>query len=275
MPGCVALMYHVIGEPGADVERQWCVSPAAFRDQMRFLGDAGYNVVSMSQVVRWMEGRLGLPPNAVCITIDDGTRCILDAALPTLSELSLPAIAYVVSGSLGGWNEFVEPFGWSRRSLVGVCDVRTLVSSGVEIGSHSVSHADLAAIPPAQLHAELRDSRTRLESVLGSEIAHFAYPFGSLTRHVRDAAEAAGYRSACCVDDGRIHRRDDRFRLNRVEVHNRDSLDMFARKVKWAAKDPRLNVPTTRSLARRTLQRIGLYDAYLSVRDSRIQTRPR
>jgi O-antigen biosynthesis protein len=262
MSGCVALMYHVIGEPGVEKERQWCCSAAAFRDQMQLLRDSGYNVVSMSQLVGWMERRAELPPDAVCITIDDGTRCIVDAALPVLSAMAFPAIAYVVSGRLGADNDWLQRSGWSPRKLVDAADLRALATEGIEIGSHSVSHADLSVATPARIESELRDSKRRLEDVLGREVAHFAYPLGRLSRRARDAAEAAGYRSACTVEDGRIRRSDDRFRLSRVEVYNRDDLDTFARKVRRASADPGLGLVATRRIARRALQRVGLYDRY-------------
>jgi peptidoglycan/xylan/chitin deacetylase (PgdA/CDA1 family) len=261
MNGCVALMYHVIDEPRSVPERQWCCTPDSFRAQMQLLHDSGYNVVSMSQLVSWLEGRAELPGNAVCITIDDGTRCIVDAALPVLSAFSFPAIAYVVSGRLGAENDWLQEVGWAPRPLVDVPDLLDLVREGVEIGSHSVTHADLSVAAPALILQELSDSKARFEDALGMQVAHFAYPLGRLTKMARDAVEHTGYRSACTVEDGRIRRGDDRYRLNRVEIYHWDTLDVFARKVRWAAADAGFNLATVRRLARRTLKRAGLYDS--------------
>jgi peptidoglycan/xylan/chitin deacetylase (PgdA/CDA1 family) len=267
--GCVALMYHIVDDPRSDAERQWCCSPAAFRGQMQLLRESGYHPVSMSDLVRWVERRADLPPKPVCITIDDGTRCIVDTVLPVLSELSFPAIAYVVSGRIGGDNDWLQHAGWAKRALVDEADLHALVRGGIEIGSHSVSHPDLTVETPERVDAEVRDSRHRLEDLLGAEVAHFAYPLGRLDARTRDAVAAAGYRSACTVADGWIRRGDDPFRLNRVEIYHWDGLNDFARKLRWAAADVELSVRSTRRFARRALQRIGLYDAYAATRQPR------
>jgi peptidoglycan/xylan/chitin deacetylase (PgdA/CDA1 family) len=266
MSGCVALMYHIIDEPGSAPERQWCCSVQSFTDQMRLLRDLGYAPVSMSQVIAWMSKEGTLPPNAVCITIDDGTRCLVERAMPVLAALSFPATAYVVSSRLGGENDWLQQVGWSRRRIVDAHDLRELAACGIEVGSHSVSHVDLTVAPPPVVMAELRDSKSALEDVMGTEVAHFAYPMGRMTRRTRDAAEGAGYRSACTVEDGRIRRGDDPFRLSRVEVYHWDDLDSFERKLRWAAADPSLSARSARRLARRALQRIGLYDRFEALR---------
>jgi peptidoglycan/xylan/chitin deacetylase (PgdA/CDA1 family) len=118
----------------------------------------------------------------------------------------------------------------------------------------------------ATVLGELRDSKAALEDVVGSPVPHFAYPMGRFTAHTRDAVESSGYESACTVEDGRIRRHDDRFRLSRVEVYHWDSLGEFARKLRWASADPSLSARSARRLARRALQRVGLYDRLTSMR---------
>jgi peptidoglycan/xylan/chitin deacetylase (PgdA/CDA1 family) len=260
MSGCVALMYHIIDEPGSAPERQWCCSPQAFRDQMLLLRDEGWQPVPMGRVVRWMQGLDTMPPKAVCITIDDGTRCLVEQALPVLAGLQFPATCYLISSRIGADNDWLQRVGWSPRRIVDVADLRTLAASGIEIGSHSVSHVDLSVADDATTRAELRDSKAALEDLVGAPVAHFAYPMGRFTRRTRDAVESAGYASACTVEDGRIRQGDDRFQLDRVEVYHWDDLGMFARKLRWASADPTLSARSVRRLARRALQRMGLYD---------------
>jgi peptidoglycan/xylan/chitin deacetylase (PgdA/CDA1 family) len=266
MGGCVALMYHIIDEPGSDLERQWCCSPQAFSDQMHLLRETGHTPVSMSRVAQWMAGGQALPPKAVCITIDDGTRCLVEQALPVLADLSFPAIAYVVTSRLGRENDWLQRVGWSPRRIVDASDLRELAACGIEIGSHSVTHPDLTVTPPQQVMAEMQESKATLEDVLGSAVPHFAYPMGRMTRRTRDAAASAGYLSACTVEDGRIHRGDDPYRLNRVEVYHWDDLRTFERKLRWASADPVFSARSVRRLARRALQRVGLYERFEAFR---------
>ncbi len=41
---------------------------------MKYLHDNNYHVVPLSDVVRFVKHEIGLPPNAVAITIDDGYK---------------------------------------------------------------------------------------------------------------------------------------------------------------------------------------------------------
>ena len=51
----------------------------------------------------------------------------------------------------------------------------------VTIGAHTITHPRLKTLSDAQSHAEIMDSKTRIELELGREIRHFAYPVGDPT----------------------------------------------------------------------------------------------
>ncbi len=71
-----------------------------------------------------------------------------------------------------------------------------LLSSGMEIGSHTVTHPLLTRIPADRVRSELVESKARLEEHIGRRVDAFCYPAGYYDRRVRDATEAAGYRLA-------------------------------------------------------------------------------
>ena len=255
---CVVLMYHIIAPPRTEAERQWCCEPEQFRAQMRWLRASGHEPIGIGRLDRWLAGGDPLPPNAVCVTFDDGTRCLRDTALPILQEYDIPAVSYVVAGLLGGANAWVQSSGWSSRNLVGVADLRALREAGIEIGSHSMTHADLSNCEAGLRMAEVRDSRHRLEDTLGEPIHHFAYPFGRLNRDVYARVQEAGYRTAVTVTDGMVRRADDPLLLNRVEVFHWDDLSRFKRKVRWGIADPKLSLQSVKRLTHRALHRSGL-----------------
>ena len=74
--------------------------------------------------------------------------------------------------------------------------------SGLDIGSHTVSHPWLPRQDPGRLDRELADSRAALEDLLHRPIDSVAYPAGGWNAEVRDAAAAAGYRTGITVDRG-------------------------------------------------------------------------
>ncbi len=256
---CVVLMYHVIGMPATEAERQWCCEPERFHEQMRWLRESGHVPVNMDTVAAWLDGRGGLPQNAVCVTFDDGTRCLRETALPILREFDMPATAYIVAGLLGADNDWLHAAGWSRRTLLDAVDLRALRDSAVTLGSHSLTHVDLSRVDNDAIRREVADSRARLEDTLGTAVEHFAYPFGRVRQYAYDAVREAGYRTAATVADGAVRRGDDPLLLSRVEVYNWDDLKRFSRKVRWGAADPELRPRSLKRVARRLLQFGGLY----------------
>jgi peptidoglycan/xylan/chitin deacetylase (PgdA/CDA1 family) len=57
--------------------------------------------------------------------------------------------------------------------------IKELIAAGWEVGSHSMTHADLTQ--SASVDWELTQSRTNLENKLGVKVDTFAYPFGNYT----------------------------------------------------------------------------------------------
>ena len=65
-------------------------SPEAFDAQMDWLATQ-YNVISAWDLVDALRNGKRLPTRAVVITFDDGYKCYLDTALPTMRKYGLPS----------------------------------------------------------------------------------------------------------------------------------------------------------------------------------------
>lgn len=84
----------------------------------------------------------------------------------------------------------------------------------ITIGAHTQSHRALATLSTDGQHEELSCNKTFLESLLGQEVAHLAYPYGRPA--ITGPAEAAlarqlGFRTAVTTDPGHLfpaHGRD-------------------------------------------------------------------
>ena len=112
----------------------------------------------------------------------------------------------------------------SHRSLTGQ-EVAALASETLfEIGAHTVTHPVLAAQPLADQYCELRDSKIRLETLLGRSITTLSYPYGGSQHYTADTVHAAqnlGFSQACSVD-GHVWARTNRYELPRVNVTDMD-----------------------------------------------------
>jgi peptidoglycan/xylan/chitin deacetylase (PgdA/CDA1 family) len=86
-----------------------------------------------------------------------------------------------------------------RFGLMTCSELRELVSAGMTIGAHTLSHPMLSQLSPELAYAEICESRVRLESALQERVWAFAYPFGdpqSVTPQVLTMAQKAGYEAA-------------------------------------------------------------------------------
>ena len=178
------LEYHrVSARPTAsEVTRALTVSPQEFAAEMTWLHDAGFHAVTEGQLLGAFALGLPLPPRPIMITFDDGYRDVLWNAAPVLHRLHMPATAYVIVDRIGTDSSFLT---WG--------ELGRLERLGFDIGSHTVHHVDLTAVPPATVRAELVDSRRELERGLGRSVYWLSYPLGRFDPAVAAAARRAGY----------------------------------------------------------------------------------
>lgn len=98
--------------------------------------------------------------------------------------------------------------------------LRALVDHGHIVGSHTMTHPNLAHVSDEQARIELFESKRRLEAELGSPVLHFAYPCPALQPHWKETtveiSRQAGYLTAVTTDGGSVCRRDDPLHLRRA-----------------------------------------------------------
>jgi peptidoglycan/xylan/chitin deacetylase (PgdA/CDA1 family) len=207
------LMYHrvVEREPVRDPFRN-CVTVSVFERQMRWLRLRGYRTVPLAS----LEGAQlapSLPSRPLVITFDDGYRDNYENAWPVLAKYDFRATVFLVSGSVGGYNDFDHAVGGERAPMLSASEIREMHAAGIGFGSHTCSHPpSLVDVDDRTLRLEVSASRTAVEDIVGSAVDYFAYPHGKQDARVERAVADAGYKLAC----GATGTRFDRFCLHRV-----------------------------------------------------------
>jgi peptidoglycan/xylan/chitin deacetylase (PgdA/CDA1 family) len=91
--------------------------------------------------------------------------------------------------------------------------MRSLAGHGHIVGSHTVTHPNMAHVKEDEARSELAESKQRLESQLGVPIKHFSYPCPALEPHwserTVEQSRALGYETAVTTNTG-LTRRGDR-----------------------------------------------------------------
>ncbi len=173
-------------------------------------------------------------PRTVHVTFDDAYRNVADV-LPALERLGVRTTIFACSS----FAEDGRPFRVAELSdrlperadelaTMSWHELRELARRGVEIGSHTASHPHLPELADAELHAELAESKQRIEDELGQPCRALAYPYGDDDARVHEAARASGY--ACAFSLRGVGGRADRFALPRVDIYRGDNRLRFALK---------------------------------------------
>jgi peptidoglycan/xylan/chitin deacetylase (PgdA/CDA1 family)/glycosyltransferase involved in cell wall biosynthesis len=229
--GVPVLMYHAFS---AESKPSRFVMPRrTFARQMRLLSALRYRVIGFEELASSIREGTPLPRRAAVITIDDGYRDNLEIAQPILSRHRIPATVFVVSGRLGGENNWDEESELGGRPLLTPGEVRELRAAGTQIGAHTRSHPALPEIADNVLADELGGSRADLEALLEEPVRTFAYPYGRFDERVVAAADEAGLLAACTVEGRRAGLGDGVLTISRSEIRGTDSPAAFLRKLWW------------------------------------------
>jgi peptidoglycan/xylan/chitin deacetylase (PgdA/CDA1 family) len=214
----VVLCYHAVSDTW---EHLLSVRPRAFERQLKLMRARGYAPASAADVLSG-RGRL------FHVTFDDALRSVANA-LPILERLGVPATVFACSAFADDGRALDVPelareasahpdelatMDWGALSALG--------ERGVEVGSHTKTHAHLRALSDRELRAELEESRERLEDVLRRRCRCLAFPAGEHDGRIRAAARASGYDAAFALP-GRSQPWDP-FALPRIGMWRQTSL---------------------------------------------------
>jgi peptidoglycan/xylan/chitin deacetylase (PgdA/CDA1 family) len=159
-----------------------------FSSIARRLKSSPLKLITAHEALDGTVNALKQPP--VILTFDDGCRSFYTHALPLLEELNINATLFPVAGYLGRsstW-DILPVF-----SHLSISELREISDLGHEIGSHSMTHADLTFLNDHDLSEELNNSKKLLEDVTGKKVTSISFPYGSWNKRIWDHAGEAGY----------------------------------------------------------------------------------
>jgi peptidoglycan/xylan/chitin deacetylase (PgdA/CDA1 family) len=203
---CVVLYYHSV--------------PASERE----LFAAQLDMISRhARVIRSEQGigRTDAPESgrgSAAITFDDGFENFLTQALPELEKRNMPATVFVIADGMN------REFGSEKyaEKLLSLEQVRSLPTHLVTIGSHTLSHPMLTRVEESEARQEIRDSRTKLEEMLGGEVKQFSFPFGDFNEKLVEVCRTAGYERVYTTLPAFAFEQRGEFMVGRIRVDPTD-----------------------------------------------------
>ncbi len=146
----------------------------------------------------------GFDRGILTITFDDGWEENTETALPIMQGFGYKSNQFYAT-------TFIEnPYVPGPKGLI-----QLFIDAGHEIGSHSVTHADLTTLTPGELTDELVESKRFLEDLLHVPAKYFAAPYGAYNQDVIEAI----------MEHYQVHRTVD------IGYNSRDNFDVAGLKV--------------------------------------------
>jgi peptidoglycan/xylan/chitin deacetylase (PgdA/CDA1 family) len=167
-----------------------------------------HNFISYSEAVdRIVQGKIDRP--YVTISFDDGLKDSLIAA-ELLNEFGIKACFFTCVSMIGETDSWrIKEFCLRRLNMppsefLSWDDLGTLLKAGHEIGSHTMTHPNLAKLSEQETEAEIAGSFEVLTRELG-QVKHFAWPYGHFSDFNPIAAKMvfqSGFKSCASAERG-------------------------------------------------------------------------
>jgi peptidoglycan/xylan/chitin deacetylase (PgdA/CDA1 family) len=229
----IVLFYHRIADDRAS---SWTHSNRLFRKQITWL-QRHCELISLEEAQRRVRNGFNNRV-AACITFDDGYAENCDQAIPLLVREKIPCTYFVSTQHVMDGKPFPHD---TQQNAVGrpntIDQLRWMAASGIEIGGHTRTHADLGSITDeVKLYDEVVVAGEELQKAIRSPVRHFAFPYGmpkNLSAHAFQLAFEYGYEGVCSAFGAYNFPGDDPFHIRRIHV------DDMLRLKNWCTIDPR------------------------------------
>lgn len=229
------LCYHKVG-PLEEEGRRLNVAPETLASHLAFFSRRGWRFVRAVD----LEGRW--PGRSVCLTFDDAYRSTLTHGLEALRRAGAVASIYAVPKAEGmpyapGSSDW--DFG-HERPLASADELTAAQDAGIEIGNHTLTHANLSGLDEEGQARELMACHRALEAI-GIHVRTVAYPYGRHSAATRTALERCGYGLGVALGRRWASESDEKWRLPRIVVGFGDRLPRLIYKL-WVQP----HLPSTR-----------------------------
>ena len=228
------LLYHSISESLFGKSRPFSqinTSPAVFSMQMRWLRQAGYRTIDLSEMLAALEAGKDVS-KAVVITFDDGYEDFYTEAFPVMKQCGFTATVFLTTDRIRDTPVRIEGANhltWRQ--------VRELHAEGIRFGSHTVTHPDLRSLEPEQIDYELAYSKETIEQKLGESVSNFSYPFAfpeedsRFKRFLVDVLGNIGFENGVSSIIGRAEPDKNQFFLPRLPMNSWDDAKLLQAKL--------------------------------------------
>jgi peptidoglycan/xylan/chitin deacetylase (PgdA/CDA1 family) len=156
-----------------------------------------------------------LSDHTVVLSVDDGYHSVYENIYPLLKRYHMTMTLALITGCITEGKPSYSP----TDRFLNEREIKEMMDScDIEIASHTLTHAWLTRVGSMRAWHEIADSKRRLESLFGTEVITFVYPYGDMNGRVRDMVRRAGYKLARKVGPGSPNLWVEPYQIPEVEL---------------------------------------------------------
>jgi peptidoglycan/xylan/chitin deacetylase (PgdA/CDA1 family) len=206
-------------------EAPHCTPRKNFIHQMNYLKENGYRVISLKDLLGFLEYKRGIPEKSVVITVDEGYRSFYKIGYPILNEYGFTATLFITTDLMKRSKNRVT---WEQ--------LKKMKKNGFEVGSGGQSRTDLTKKKGKErekayfkrIENELVRSKKIIDRKLKQKTIYLAFPYGGYNQRILQLSEAAGYKIGLSVRKGSNPFFADPLSLKRNRIIHRDMKHFIA-----------------------------------------------
>lgn len=180
------LIYHGFSTPmlsNEDDPYKLMCSTDLFEDQITTLKEDGYTFITLEDLYKYKNGRIGLPEKTIAITMDDGWLGNYTEAFDVIKKYEVPATIFIVE-------ELVDTpgyFDWEQA--------KEMYDSGlVKIHVHGRKHSSATAYSKEKLIEDYNHTHAMIEEKMGAKVQKImAYPAGDSSANTISWLKEGGF----------------------------------------------------------------------------------
>ncbi|MPM30047.1 hypothetical protein SDC9_76589 [bioreactor metagenome] len=206
------LMYHNITDGKEDY---MSVHKDKFKEQMQFIKDNGYNVISLDELYSYYTEGTPISDKSIIITFDDGYWNNYMYAYPVLKEFGFKATLFMITSMI------------DQKLYLNKDRIREMDANGFSIQSHTVNHLELNKMSYEEQLYELNQSKKTLEDLLGREVKYISFPYGQFNKETIMITRKLNYKLAMGTVREKAIRKNGLYNLNRIAVFGNTDIKQF------------------------------------------------
>lgn len=203
------------------------ITEEVFKAQMKYLKENGYHVITLDQLLGFLDYREQIPEKSVAITFDDGWISVHDIAVPILKKYGFPATIFIYTDFIGGG----KAMSWEQ--------IKELSEAGFDIQCQTKTHRDLTVIKKKEsfkeyfksLEMEISYPKKVINKKLRKECKYLAYPYGKTNNLVIAMLKKHGYHAAFIVDQKSNPFFIDKYKIHRSAICGEYDIKKFKKKL--------------------------------------------